>query len=36
MENTVNLGLFAAHKIVSEYGERIFAYMETPSGGYLG
>jgi hypothetical protein len=28
MENTVNLGLCAAHKIVSEYAERIYAYME--------
>ncbi len=26
MENTGNLGLFAVHKIVSEYAERIYAY----------
>jgi len=31
MENAANLGLFAVHKIVSEYAKRIFAYMEkTP------
>jgi len=31
MENTANLGLFAVHKIVSEYAETIYAYMEkTP------
>jgi hypothetical protein len=31
MENTESLGLFAVNKIVSEYGERIYAYMEkTP------
>jgi hypothetical protein len=31
MESTANLGLFAVHKIVSEYAERIYAYMEkTP------
>ncbi len=31
MENTANLGLFAVHKVVSEYAERIYAYMEkTP------
>jgi hypothetical protein len=31
MENTGNLWLFAVHKIVSEYAERIYAYMEkTP------
>ncbi len=31
MESTANLGLFALHKIVSEYAERIYAYMEkTP------
>ncbi len=31
MENMANLGLFAVHKIVSEYAERIYAYMEkTP------
>jgi hypothetical protein len=28
MENTGNLGLFAVNKIVSEYAERIYAYME--------
>jgi hypothetical protein len=31
MDNSVNLGLFAVHKIVSEYEERIYAYIEkTP------
>jgi hypothetical protein len=25
MENTANLGLFAVHKIVSEYAERLYA-----------
>ncbi len=31
MENTANLGLFAGPKIVSEYEERIYGYMEkTP------
>jgi hypothetical protein len=31
MESAANLGLFAVHKIVSEYAERIYAYMEkTP------
>jgi hypothetical protein len=30
-KRTANLGLFAVHKIVSEYAERIYAYMEkTP------
>ena len=30
-KNMANLGLFAVHKIVSEYTERIYAYMEkTP------
>ena len=30
-KNMANLGLFAVHKIVSEYAERIYAYMEkTP------
>jgi hypothetical protein len=28
MENTANLGLFAVHKVVSEYAERIYAHME--------
>jgi len=28
MENTENLGLLAAHKIVSEYMERIYGYMD--------
>jgi hypothetical protein len=28
MENTANLVLFAVHKIVSEYAERIYAYGE--------
>ncbi len=28
MENTAKLGLFAVHKIVSEYAERLYAYME--------
>jgi hypothetical protein len=28
MDNTVNLGLCAAHKIVSEYAERTYAYIE--------
>jgi hypothetical protein len=28
MENTANLGLRAIHKIVSEYTERIYAYIE--------
>ena len=31
MESTANLGLFAVQKNVSEYAERIYAYMEkTP------
>ncbi len=31
IENTANLGLFAVHKVVSEYAERIYAHMErTP------
>jgi hypothetical protein len=31
MDNKMNLGLFAVHKIVLEYAERIYAYMEkTP------
>jgi hypothetical protein len=31
MENTVNLRLFAVHKIVLEYAERIYAYIgKTP------
>jgi hypothetical protein len=31
MENTANLGLFAAHKVVSKYAERIYAHMgRTP------
>ena len=31
MENTPNLGLFVVNKIVSEYPERIYVYMEkTP------
>jgi len=29
MENTTNVGLFAVHKIVSEYAERTYAYMEN-------
>jgi hypothetical protein len=37
MENTANLGLFAVHKVVSEYAERIFAHMErTPRDTHLG
>jgi hypothetical protein len=28
VENTANLGLFAVHKIVSEYAERLHAYTE--------
>jgi len=28
MENTTNLGFFAVHNIISEYAERIYAYME--------
>jgi hypothetical protein len=28
MENTPNLGLFAEHKIISEYAERVSAYTE--------
>jgi molecular chaperone GrpE (heat shock protein) len=28
MENTANLGLFALHKIVSEYAKRIYADMK--------
>jgi len=28
MENTANVGLFAVHRIVSKYAERIYAYME--------
>jgi hypothetical protein len=28
MENTANVGLFAVHRIVSEYAERIYAYMD--------
>ncbi len=28
MESAVNLGLFAVHKIVSEYAERIYAHGE--------
>ncbi len=28
MENAANLGLFVAHKIVSNDAERIYAYME--------
>jgi hypothetical protein len=28
MENMANLGLFAVNKIVSEYADRIYAYME--------
>ncbi len=28
MENTANLGLFAVHKVFSEYAERIYAHME--------
>jgi hypothetical protein len=27
MENTANLGLFARHNIISEYAERIYAYI---------
>jgi hypothetical protein len=27
MENSANLGLFNVHKIVSEYAERLYAYM---------
>jgi hypothetical protein len=31
MVNTANLGLFAVHKFVSEYAERLYVYMEkTP------
>ena len=31
MESMANLGLFAVNKIVSEYAERIYAYLEkTP------
>jgi hypothetical protein len=31
MKSAANLGLFAVHKIVSEYAERMYAYMEkTP------
>jgi hypothetical protein len=37
MENTSNLGLFAVHKVVSEYAERIYAHMErTPRDTKLG
>jgi hypothetical protein len=28
MEKTANVGLFAVHRIVSEYAERIYVYME--------
>jgi hypothetical protein len=28
MANTTNVGLFAVHRIVSEYAERIYAFME--------
>jgi hypothetical protein len=28
LHNTANLGPFAVHKIVSKWGERIYAYME--------
>ncbi len=28
MENTANLGLFAVHKVVSEYAERIYAHAK--------
>ncbi len=28
MEKTANVGLFAVHRIVSEYAERIYAHME--------
>jgi hypothetical protein len=28
MENTVYLGLFGVHKIVSKYAERIYAFTE--------
>jgi hypothetical protein len=31
MDSTVNLGLFLVHKVVSEYAEKIYAYIEkTP------
>jgi hypothetical protein len=37
MENTVNLGLFAVHRVVSEYAERIYAHIErTPRDTKLG
>jgi hypothetical protein len=37
MEYTANLGLFAVHKVVSEYAERIYAHMErTPRDTKLG
>jgi len=29
IDNTMNLGLFAVHKIVLEYAERIYAYMDA-------
>jgi len=28
MENTANVGLFAVHRIVSKYAERIYTYIE--------
>jgi hypothetical protein len=28
IENTANLGLFAVHKVVSEYADKIYAQME--------
>jgi len=37
MENTADLGLFAVHRYVSEYAERIYAHMErTPRDTKLG